>query len=483
MPCCQRGSKGGVGWALSALLAASGGCVHAPGMQHRVQTAEEVAAGEAPLLAALHAEQPAVRAAAVYLVGWAGDARHVDAVGPLVDAEDAPTKRAAVAALSCLASGDPAAATAAVPYLLRTLHAGSSTLRADACLALSGCQFTDDSDLQACLADAALLDPLEGSSYPDLQFAVDQTRQRLAAIAAGLDRSWRTPAQAVEDRFHELASAAHRRLRAAPWVEIDRGELLARAAQTRLVLFGETHFEAGPLRDAQCQLLRDFAGSDPAHLAVGFEPPVESAQRQVLQFARQLGLQTIPLEQDWRQLSAESRYGARDDLAAATIRGFLDADPKHRLFVVRGETHVLPGSYLMRQLPTDALLILYGDGSSAVPLRFLGANTEATGRAFRVDVDPPCFVWCCSGKPRGNDQTELEAWLQRHDPMQDDRGEGPAQSNQEQRSQSHEDAARVALYASTAPQQAAPILPAFARGPVRGAGPASRSSRIAIEDP
>ncbi|MCA8967522.1 MAG: hypothetical protein KDC48_21755, partial [Planctomycetes bacterium] len=277
--------------------------------------------------------------------------------------------------------------------------------------------------------DASLLDPLEGSSYPDLQFAVDQTRKRLAAIAAGEDRRWRTPAQTVEDQFLELAATARRCLRAETWVEIDQSELMARAAKVRLVLFGETHFPTGPLRDAQCQLLLAFAGSDPAHVAVGFEPPVESAQRQVLHLARQLGLQTIPLEQGWRQLSTEARYGARDDLAAATIHGFLDADPRNRLFVIRGEAHMLPRGYLMRQLPTDALLVLHGDGSSAVPLRFLGASTDVTGRTFRVDTDPPCFVWCCSGKPQGNDQAELEAWLRLRDSRQGDHGEGPARSN------------------------------------------------------
>ncbi|MCA8977258.1 MAG: HEAT repeat domain-containing protein [Planctomycetes bacterium] len=420
--------------------------------------------GELPLLAALQAESPRVRETAAYYVGRGGDRRHVEPIGALVDDADFDVRMMAIRALGFL-TADRRARRAATPFLLHALGDGVWEVRLDACSTLAFGESDDWTELEGCLADSAalvrlnaavslatlgeslpprelerlftefgstgaarmlvsllgqlrepaqlaLLELLDDLDSPSARFAIEQTRERLQAVAAGKSADWRTAAQCLQRRFREVNDAAFQATQSADWTEVDRAEILAAARTARFVVCGEMHSDGGPLRRAQCELLRAFAATDPKACGLGFEPSVETAQQSVISLARELGMQVLPLEQNWRTLNPEHRYAERDDEAAATIRTFLDADPRHRLFVIRGQSHLLPGGYLLQQVGEPDLAVFEDIWPTEVPLRFRGREPTAAGRTFRLGEGSRRYVWACDDGAGFQGYEDLRAWLQ-----------------------------------------------------------------------
>ena len=180
--------------------------------------------------------------------------------------------------------------------------------------------------------------------------------------------------------------------------------------EARLVMFGEVHAEDGPIRDAQKEALLAFVNT-PAFEALGFEPSVELAQGQIIELAKSLGMRTISLEPNWRELSSEYRIGARDIEAASTINEFLGLDPAHRMFVIRGESHVTPGGFLARRL-NQAPLILLSGVLPVVPLCVGGMHCNGT--TWTLDHNANVYVLPCFDEIDWPGLAELESWLAAH---------------------------------------------------------------------
>jgi HEAT repeat protein len=422
---------------------------------------------EARVLAALASEDPVLRAQAASLLGVTGDQRHVAAVGPLVDDGLPHVRTVAIGALANLMQLDPAARAGAAPWLLRASKDAEVSVRQQATWALHSCAPRESwPELAAGLGDPALgvrvasamslarlgakvpaddvaallqacaglwyerqvvhaldlvvdpakrdaLAPLLASDDPYVRERAEEARARLDAVARGEAAPKKTPGRDKRERFDEDAATAQRALRALPWRAVERAELLRAVKDARLVLFGEFHSPEGPLRDAQCELLREWAGKDKKHEAVGYEPSVEKAQRLVIAAAEELGIEARSLERNWRVLQSLKRYAERDDEAAEAINGFLAEDPRKRMFVIRGESHVLPDGYLVRQLAVPPVIVLCGMGTSSIPLHALGEELRWVGRTFRLGDSGRVFVVGCYDQLDAGQAGGLREWVEK----------------------------------------------------------------------
>jgi hypothetical protein len=192
----------------------------------------------------------------------------------------------------------------------------------------------------------------------------------------------------LEKEWQRENVLAWRQIQGMSWKRVASQELFQDVADARLVLYGEVHLRDGPLRDSQKQLLKSFS-STPEFEAVGFEPSVESAQQGVLEFAQSLGMTVIPLEENWEELVTDGRLGARDEAAASAIENFIKGDRRHRMFVLRGESHVMPDGYLVRRLSVRPLIILSGNAVT-VPLCIGGLR--CIGETFRLGSSSDVYV-------------------------------------------------------------------------------------------
>jgi hypothetical protein len=401
---------------------------------------------------------PLVRRAAVRVLGNRGPGASIDCVGALLADPDEPVRLAAVEALGelCLRGGDHR--RRAAEFLQGALRDGSNNIRDLALYRLAGCreaaigqadairECLDDADpnLQITAAYAlgeigstdwleqrvldllerhaggpwdyslalllpflhergcsVALDRLLASGDASVRFQAECTRARLE----GGKGPWSEEA-ALEERWHTENSEAKEALQRAGWRRVSREEVLARAAQSRLVLCGEAHESEGPIRENLRAVLRAFV-KQPAFEAVGFEPSVEDAQSGILELARSLGLRTISLETNWRELNPQGRPGARELEALAAIAGFLGENPKNRMLVLRGESHTLPGGFLVRRLDVNPLVILSG-GLVNVPLCVGGLHPG--GSAYEVGTTGNVFTLPYE-LVIGDENAALDKWL------------------------------------------------------------------------
>jgi hypothetical protein len=252
---------------------------------------------------------------------------------------------------------------------------------------------------------ASVLEKLLVSPEPSARFQAECARARLA----GGREPW-GGAERVEAQWTAENRAAEVGLLGAAWKPVPRSEVVARAANARLVLCGEMHESEGPIRANQRDVLRAFV-KRPAFEAVGYEPSVEEAQKSVLDLARSLGLQTIALEANGPELTAQGRDGARELEALDAIGAFLGKNPSNRMLVLRGESHVLPGGFLARRLAVKPLVILSGCNVN-VPLCMAGLHCNGsacevgtTGDVYTLPYDEP---WAA------RETAALEGWLAVH---------------------------------------------------------------------
>ena len=253
---------------------------------------------------------------------------------------------------------------------------------------------------------------------PEIQLLLESTDpQTLFLARAALERLGDPEADAglgnlraleIEKMGQFLNDVARRRLNHSSWHDVSRDRLLQRAHNARLVLFGEFHVGDGPLRDGQIELLRAFF-RDSEHDALGFEPSVEDAQSSVIRAAQELGMQVFPLEENWVQLRSQRRTWERDNEVADRIHGFLDADAKNRMFVIRGESHITPGGYLVGQLHVQPMIVLSGlqprwDASDGPPTMIRTSDAQIAGGE---DV----FVWALPEDER-KEWKILVSWMQ-----------------------------------------------------------------------
>jgi hypothetical protein len=246
-----------------------------------------------------------------------------------------------------------------------------------------------------------LLEKLLVDEDPCVRFRAECTRARLEG-----GQSPRMEEAALEQRWLDENSEAEIALAGASWKRVPREELFARAARARLVLCGEMHMPEGPIREHQRELLRAFV-KEPAFEAVGFEPSVEEAQGSVLELARTLGLRTIPLETNWRELGPQHRPGARELEALEAIGRYLGENPRNRMLVLRGEMHVFPGGFLVRRLAVKPLVVLCGCTVN-VPLCVGGLHCE--GSAFEIGTSGSVYMFPYeAGLPA--EAAALDGWL------------------------------------------------------------------------
>jgi hypothetical protein len=194
------------------------------------------------------------------------------------------------------------------------------------------------------------------------------------------------------------------------WEQVPRSEVLDRAKDARLVIYGEVHRRGGPLREAQMEVLRAFA-TNPAFEAVGYEPSVEEAQRPVLDLARSLGLRVIPLETNWREPAA-GRQRARELEAIAAIEAFFAEGPSRRMLVLRGESHCLPDGFLVRRLSVKPLVLHCGGATKFVPLCVGGLH--CIGSTFKLGESGDLYVLPYNDNEEVAEVQALEAWLAAH---------------------------------------------------------------------
>ncbi len=249
-----------------------------------------------------------------------------------------------------------------------------------------------------CLGSKQLL----GSANANVRFQAECARARLEDGG-----SPRVAEAQLEERWSSENLEAIGELQRASWKRVPQEDVEERAAHARLVLCGEMHMSEGPIRDSQCALLHAFV-RQPAFEAIGFEPSVEDSQGSVLQLARSLGLQTIPLETNWRELNAQDRSGARELETLAIIEHFLGEDPRNRLFVLRGESHVVPGGFLVRRLDVKPLVILSGSIVN-VPLQECGLRCK--GSVFEIGASGSVYSLPYDEPSTAEDLGALERWL------------------------------------------------------------------------
>ncbi|MCY3001156.1 MAG: HEAT repeat domain-containing protein [Planctomycetota bacterium] len=424
---------------------------------------------EPRLVEALRSDDPAVRYEAAYVLGAHGDGAHIDAIGELAGDANAIVARGALAALGRIAEGDSRLQAAALPHLMGALRHPDATVRQSAAFELGNfqeCEGVDWSPLAATLWDEsgwvqlaaagalaqlgippsdselerlfrsyaggtgsrwlipvlpALRDPAQRDWLSPLLSSVDaRTRdhaehaaRRLDAIAAGAPPSWQTSGMEKELQSSTVNRRARNELRRLPWHPVQRRELLDAARKARLVMFGEIHKEDGPLREAQIELLRAIVGERPAGVAVGFEPSVKQAQQLVLDAAEELGVPCISLEKNWEAgWMPVGSTAERDDQVAEAIHAWL-ATPGHRMFVVRGESHVTPGGYLVRQLETDPLIVLSMQAEIALPLGLAGDGLEILGQTWRLGDSGRVYVCGLKGLRPESPSSVLRNWLSR----------------------------------------------------------------------
>lgn len=403
---------------------------------------------EPRLVEALRSADPAVRYEAAYVLGAHGDGAHIDAIGELTSDANAIVARGAQAAIGRIAEGDSKLQSAALPHLLRALRHPDATVRQSAAFELGNfleCEDVDWSPLKAALWDesgwvrlaaagalvqlghppsdgelaglfrsyaggtgsrwllpllSALhdpaqrdwLSPLLANADAQIRDHAEHATRRLDAIEAGATPSWQTPAMKKELESSAVNRRARNELRRLPWHPVPRPELLEAAREARLVMFGEMHSEDGPLREAQIELLRAFVGDRPEGVALGFEPSVKHAQQLVLDAAEELGVSCISLEANWESgWIPVGSLAERDDQVAEAIDDWL-ATPGHRMFVVRGESHVTPGGYLVRQLETEPLIVLSMQAEIALPLGLAGDDLEILGQTWRLGDSGRVYV-------------------------------------------------------------------------------------------
>lgn len=238
-------------------------------------------------------------------------------------------------------------------------------------------------------ADGALIEPYLQSGDASVAFRATEAMQRITTRARGTP-DWTPPSQQSRERYGRENRAAEAALLRLSWTEIDRSEVLAAVRSARLVVFGEIHESEGPLRTAQETVLRTMAASG-GRLLLGYEPPVQFAQQSVLDLARELGVEVVPLEGDgWQVLSEGRRYSERDDDAARIVNTRLAADPECRMLVIRGESHVLPGGYLDRQLVQRPVFVLTVD---VPPFAAVDDRPDLRERTFRRGDEGSVFFW------------------------------------------------------------------------------------------
>ncbi len=221
------------------------------------------------------------------------------------------------------------------------------------------------------------------------------TRFAASAIVQGnsgggsLVREWEEECQA-----RSMNDAAFREALNCDWEAVETEVLMGELENSRLVLFGEMHVSGGVLRGAQKQVLRHLALRTEG-LAVGVEPSVRDTQKSVEDLALQLGLPVYPTERRWEDLIAQGRIAARDLQTAEMINEYLGVDDKRSMFVMRGESHILPGGYLHSKLDYEPIFIF---AVKDVPLHMRGGRVSSKGRIFRDKENSSVFLWPCFTK-------------------------------------------------------------------------------------
>ena len=411
-------------------------------------------------LRALEAEDERVRGDALSVLAQSGGPRHVEAMAARLEDSSFTVRRQAFAALGAL--GCEEAIPAVVPYLRSGDH------RADAarCLGRIGrkleaedvATLLDDLDgwvrAEAAVALAAILGRSEtlsaeehrswslrlarllqedrGAGYDTVLsnafglLAADQVgvllpwtevddpavsfRARAWLAIHGASTAWSEDAAQLQfERRARLGRARGRQaLRESKWREITMKELTARVAGARLLLFGEAHAQVGegPLRDAQIRLFEAWARGG-GQCALGFEPSVAHVQEPVLDAARAVEVSALPLEEEWQPWMARRlTFAGRDQQAYDRISEHLEAGGDRRMFVIRGQTHVGPGSWLPRALADhhglEPCRVL---GFAFPPLDALGDDPAILGRCFEIGESGQWFACCCEDLGR-----EVRRW-------------------------------------------------------------------------
>lgn len=255
----------------------------------------------------------------------------------------------------------------------------------------------------AASARAAAAQSLCDNRNPRVAWAAQEQLSAAAAILAG------TAPATSSARAAESESVAWNEV---AWQEEDPRRLDTELASARLVLVGEVHDE-GALRTQQIAWLRAFS-THPEDEAVGFETSVQAVQEPVLAVARELGTTLIALDPDLA-LGAQGRHRERDLIAAQRIDRWLDEDPRHRMFVLRGQNHVVTMATLNRAVHAEPVSIL--TTAPEVPLRVAGL--DAAGRTFRLAVPGRRGVfwsWQCPDGVTARNQAVLREWLRAASP-------------------------------------------------------------------
>ena len=248
--------------------------------------------------------------------------------------------------------------------------------------------------------------PFARSVDAKTRFRAQEAAERLQALAAGTTADPRPRSQQLRAQLEAGVRAWEANVHERTWVEVPRAEVLAAVRGARLVLFGEGHAGPGPLRDAQCEVLRAMADDRPEQLVLGFEPSVEVVQRTVIDCARELGVAARATEAEWQDLVAASRLAERDDQTAQAIAACLAESPDRRMLVIRGEGHLAPDGYMLRQLRERPVLIL---STLWPPWRVVGDRLQLRGRTFRIGAGRDCYFWAVEDLTQGT--PALTDWL------------------------------------------------------------------------
>ncbi len=266
--------------------------------------------------------------------------------------------------------------------------------------------------------DPAHIEVLRVLLASDVPFVRSRAAHAIARLGGGGDlpseRKSLVDVVAEEVVYREQNEAALARAATFEWEVTAWESMLADVTSRRLVLCGEVHSLAGPLRDFQRKLLQQFVGTEPKTAILGFEPSVERAQKPVIDCATELGVRSVSMEHDWERLTHLRGPGSRDLQCAAKVRQLL-ADAKSRLFVIRGESHVIPNGYLCRRIAdvaADPAIVLTLPGKWHVPLALVLDHLTTDVALRPKGVDDVYLV--VLGGACGHERTShklLAAWL------------------------------------------------------------------------
>ncbi|MEZ5988938.1 MAG: hypothetical protein R3F30_07400 [Planctomycetota bacterium] len=207
-----------------------------------------------------------------------------------------------------------------------------------------------------------------------------------------------------------LTRKAINALREAGWQASSRAELDEAAARTRVVVVGELHMPDGwtHLRTFQRSLV-DAVLAGGGELALGFEPSVKAQQQGVITYAKDKGFTPIPMEVGWKEHLELGLVQVRDDECAAAVQDWLGGGDEHRLVLIRGQAHVLPGGPLLKRLPADAVVVLTIPNGLGVPLALLADSLATPGTVLRSKTLKRVFYVHCDSVGGDHDKwgTEL----------------------------------------------------------------------------